>query len=106
MSDPTLPDRLRRLAAALDRHRDTIGAATAREAAGVIERVRAESEGPVTPRTDVGPTHARRASWPQCIEAGCTTTVDPWDHNTRCTDHRPPPDAPVTVTRHTRTVSL
>ena len=102
MSDPTLPDRLRRMAAELDRHHDTIGAATIREAAGVIERVTAEIDGPLPPRADPAPVHARRETWPECINAGCTTPVDPWDRNTRCPAHRPPPDAPLTVTRHTR----
>jgi len=39
----------------------------------------------------VTPTHADRSSWPVCITAGCTTDVDPWDHNTRCPQHRPDP---------------
>ena len=98
--DPTLPDRLRRLAAALDRHHDIVGAATAREAAGVIER--AVDLGNVGVPAQPADPPARPETWPTCVAAGCTTRVDPWDHQTRCSVHRPDPDAPLEVRRHVK----
>lgn len=45
---------------------------------------------------DVGatfhPDHFAPMTWHRCVTTGCNALVDPWDHNTRCTEHRPPPD--------------
>lgn len=38
------------------------------------------------------PDHWGEQTWHRCIAPGCSQRVDPWDHNTRCPDHRPPPD--------------
>lgn len=51
------------------------------------------------------PTHADPSTWPQCITADCYELVDPWDHNTRCPEHRPDPDAPLRIRRHVTTPS-
>lgn len=99
MSDPTLIDRLRRLADRADKRGHWLDAKTAREAAGMIARaVELGNVGVPAPPADPAPAPDR---WPECITPGCRTRVDPWDHNSRCSRHRLAPDVPVTITRHT-----
>lgn len=38
------------------------------------------------------PDHWGPMTWHRCVTPGCDARVDPWDHNTRCPTHRPPPD--------------
>ena len=33
--------------------------------------------------------HWAPMTWPTCVREGCRVRVDPWDHNTRCGQHRP-----------------
>jgi hypothetical protein len=56
----------------------------------MIERARdpVGNDGTVT----YWPDHFAQATWFRCLAPGCETRVDPWDHNTRCTQHRPPDD--------------
>lgn len=56
----------------------------------MIERAR-DPDGQTFPVT-YWPDHFAEATWFRCNTPGCETRVDPWDHNTRCTEHRPPPD--------------
>ena len=54
------------------------------------------------------PDHFGPHTWFRCIwrdpETGaqCERGVDPWDHNTRCPEHRPDPDTIPVVVRHVR----
>ena len=34
------------------------------------------------------PDHFAPMTWLECLEADCHTRVDPWDHQTRCPEHR------------------
>lgn len=46
------------------------------------------------------PDHFAPLTWFKCIAPGCTNRVDPWEHNTRCAEHRPAPDEQPAVSRH------
>lgn len=38
------------------------------------------------------PDHFGPMTWHRCIAPNCQARVDPWDHNTRCPQHRPADD--------------
>ncbi len=52
-----------------------------------VERVRDGETGGM--REDALHSHWAPMTWPVCVTEGCAVRVDPWDHNTRCSRHRP-----------------
>jgi len=51
-----------------------------------------QARGGQTDTVTYWPDHAAPMTWLRCIASGCETRVDPWDHNTRCSEHRAPGD--------------